>query len=64
MPEKTVITKHHEQPLLLLEGSGTLRAEKGPFRNHTDDELIMLEKLVGREPPFVKDGNYPANKYN
>jgi hypothetical protein len=64
MPDKDVVTKHHEQPLLLLEGGGTLRAEKGPFRNHTDDELLMLEKLVGREPPFVKDGNYPANKYN
>jgi hypothetical protein len=64
MPDKTVVTKHHEQPLLLLEGGGTLKAQNGPFRNHTDAELVMLEKLVGREPPFVKDGNYPANKYN
>ena len=63
MPDKTVVTKHHEQPLLLTEGGGTVRAEPGPFRNHTDDELVMLEKLVGREPPFVKDGQYPLNKY-
>jgi hypothetical protein len=63
MPDKTVITKHHEQPLLLREGGGTLRADPGPVRNHTDEELVMLEKLVGREPPFLKDGQYPANRY-
>jgi len=62
MPDKTVVTKHHEQPLLLT-GQSTMRAEPGPFRNHTDEELVMLEKLVGREPPFMKDGQYPLNKY-
>jgi hypothetical protein len=63
MQTKTVKTTHHEQPLLLTERGGILAAEPGPFRNHTDDELIMLESLVGREPPFMKDGKYPANKY-
>jgi hypothetical protein len=63
MPEKSVVTRHHEQPLLLKESGGTMRAEPGGFRNHTDEELVMLEKLVGREPPFVKDGAYPQNKY-
>ena len=63
MPDKTVVTRHHEQPLLLVEGRGTLRAEPGPVRNHTDEELVMLEKLVGREPPFMKDGQYPLNRY-
>ena len=63
MPDKTVVTKHHEQPLLLTESGGSLRADPGPFRNHTDAELIMLEQLVGREPPFLKGGQYPLNKY-
>jgi hypothetical protein len=63
MSEKSVVTRHHEQPLLLKESGGTMRAEPGGFRNHTDEELVMLEKLVGREPPFVKDGAYPQNKY-
>ena len=40
-----------------------LRAEPGPFRNHTDAELIMLEELCGREPPFIKGGQYPSRKY-
>jgi hypothetical protein len=63
MAERTVVTKHHEQPLLLKESGGEMRVEPGGFRNHTDEELVMLEKLVGREPPFVKDGQYPQNKY-
>lgn len=63
MPDKTVITKHHEQPLLLRTGEPAMRAEPGPFRNHTDAELVMLEKLVGRAPPFMKDGQYPLKQY-
>jgi hypothetical protein len=38
-----------------------MKATPGPFRNHTDDELILLESLVGREPPFA--GLYPLKKY-
>jgi hypothetical protein len=63
MADKTVVTKHHEQPLLLKESGGTMRAEPGGFRNHTDEELVMLEKLCGREPPFMQGGTYPLNKY-
>ncbi len=53
---KIVKTTHHESPLWLDDRGGTMKAEKGPFMNHTDDELIMLEKLTGREPPFVAMG--------
>lgn len=63
MESKVVKTTHHETPLLLKSDGGIMRAEAGPFRNHKDDELILLESLVGREPPFVKDGQYPSNKY-
>lgn len=63
MADKVVKTTHHEHPLLLETRGGTMNAEDGPFRNHSDDELIMLEALVGREPPFMKDGTYPAKKY-
>lgn len=60
---KIVKTTHHEQPLILRDVGGYMRAEPGPFQNHSDDELILLESLVGREPPFTKDGQYPAKKY-
>lgn len=63
MPSKVVKTTHHESPLVLREDGGIMSAEPGPFQNHTDDELILLESLVGREPPFLKDGQYPAKRY-
>ena len=30
-----------------------------PFINHTDQELMLIETLVGREPPFV----FPKSDY-
>lgn len=63
MQSKVVKTAHHESPLVLREDGGIMSAEPGPFQNHTDDELILLESLVGREPPFLKDGQYPAKRY-
>lgn len=56
MATKTVKTTHHESPIWLDDRGGSMTAEKGPFMNHTDDELILLEKLTGREPPFVALG--------
>jgi hypothetical protein len=58
---KVVKTTHHEQPLMLSETGGTMAAKPGPFLNHSDDELILLESLVGREPPFV--GNNLLKRY-
>ena len=63
MSSKWVATTHHEQPLMLRDEGGIMRAEPGPFLNHTDAELTMLESLVGREPPFMKGGQYPAKQY-
>ena len=60
---KRVQTRHHEQPLLLRDDGGAMRVEPGPFQNHSDAELILLESLCGREPPFMKDGTYPAKQY-
>jgi hypothetical protein len=49
---KVLDTKHHEQPYYIL-GAGSKRAFlKAPMMNHTDEELTMLEALVGRKPPF------------
>jgi len=63
MEPKLVKTTHHESPLVLTTTTPSMAAQPGPFRNHTDEELVMLEALVGREPPFMKGGKYPANKY-
>ena len=63
MAPRAVKTTHHEEPLLLDDKGGAMVVAPGPFRNHTDAELVMLEALVGREPPFMKDGQYPQNRY-
>lgn len=57
MDVPTVITTtHHESPLWLDESGTSMKMEKAGLISHTDDELIMLEKLQGREPPFVALG--------
>jgi ribosomal 50S subunit-recycling heat shock protein len=53
---RIVSTQHHEQPVWLDESTNLMRVEDTTFGNHTDAELIMLEKLTGREPPFVAAG--------
>jgi len=49
---ETVSTIHHDQPRFLF--SREKRIEPAPVINHYDQELILLERLVGRIPPFVK----------
>lgn len=60
---RVVKTTHHEEPLILQDYGGIMKIEPGPFRNHSDAELVMLEALVGRAPPFMQDGQYPSKKY-
>lgn len=62
MATRNIVTRHHEQPLLIPEGAAAMRAEPGPFRNHSDAELTLLESLVGREPPFQGLAPYPASR--
>jgi hypothetical protein len=53
---KLVRTTHHESPVWIDERGGVMKVENAGFVNHNDEELIMLEKLTGREPPFVSLG--------
>ncbi len=53
---KIIKTTHHESPVWLDDRGGMMKVESAGFVNHNDDELIMLEKLGGRVPPFVKMG--------
>lgn len=48
-------TTHHQEPrYIYASGANTLIVRAPTMMNHTDDELIMLEGLVHRHPPFVK----------
>ena len=55
---ETVRTTHHDAPrYVYAHGQMPIKMiEPAPVINHTDAELIMLEALVGRKPPFVGSG--------
>lgn len=49
----TVSSEQHDSPYFILpEGPSGNRIEAAPVINHTDMELVLVEELVGREPPF------------
>ncbi len=58
---ETVQTTHHDQPRYVYGKSmPSIRMIEGaPVINHTDAELVMLEALVGRRPPFLDSGAPP-----
>lgn len=57
----TVSAKHHDQPIYILgENEKGKSIRKAPFINHTDQELMLIETLVGRTPPFV----FPKDDYS
>ena len=52
--KETIVAKAHDRPVYILsneaKGKNICNA---PFINHTDQELALIETLVGREPAFV-----------
>jgi len=57
---ETVVSSHHDRPLYILTGEQPGRNVRlAPFINHTDQELMLIEALVGRTPPFV----FPKDDY-
>jgi hypothetical protein len=57
---QVIRTEHHERPLYIGSKSGDTMIADMPVINHTDAELVMLESLVGRKPPFYGK-SYPGN---
>ena len=56
----TVAASHHDRPLYILANEPKGRnIRKAPFINHTDQELMLVETLVGRKPPFI----FPKDDY-
>jgi hypothetical protein len=55
--KETVISKHHDKPLHIYgqgqPGQCIHDAASASRPNHTDEELLLAEALVGRVPPFV-----------
>src|SRR5437868_14898145 len=64
---EAIESKHHDKPRYIssTEPSGK-RIRPAPFINHTDEELMILEAIVGRAPPFVfssQDYSAPRREY-
>lgn len=64
---ETVTSTHSHHPLYIVDDGGKGRnIRNAPFINHTDQELELIEALVGRTPPFVfakDDYNAPRRDY-
>ena len=58
---ETVTTRHHEAPRYIMAAGAPQMLMQAPVINHTDAELILLESLVGRQPPFIGQGFRPFN---
>ena len=56
----TVASRQHDKPLNILAGGapGT-NIQRAGLKNHTDQELMLIETLVGRRVPFV----FPRSTY-
>ncbi|MCP4041057.1 MAG: FecR domain-containing protein [Gammaproteobacteria bacterium] len=49
-----VKTHHHDSPRYIYPGDSSRQLiEPAPVVDHTDEELTLLESLVGRNPPFA-----------
>ncbi|MCU7835404.1 MAG: hypothetical protein KZQ83_09125 [gamma proteobacterium symbiont of Taylorina sp.] len=59
---ETIRSKHHDAPrYILTDANDGERIIPAPFKNHSDLELMLLEEIVGRVPPFSVSGdNYNA----
>jgi hypothetical protein len=55
---ETIAATHHDKPLYILAGEPEGKnIRPAGFINHTDQELMLIETLVGRTPPFVFAGD-------
>lgn len=54
-----VKTEHHDSPRYIFTGeTAGNNIRLAPMLNHTDDELALIEALVGRAVPFSFSGGY------
>jgi hypothetical protein len=60
---ETIVSTHHSAPRYVsAEGPAGRRISPAPMKNHDDEELLLIESLVGRAPPFAVPGRSPAQR--
>lgn len=59
--KEEVISVHHDAPrYVAADGAAGKLITPAPMKNHTDEELMLIEELVGRVPPFSSVKGYKA----
>jgi hypothetical protein len=60
----SVVAQAHDRPLYIISGGAAgNNIRSAPFKNHSNDELTLIETLVGRVPPFGTSGyRYPGSR--
>ena len=54
LSRENITAAHHDRPIYIVaDGSSGNNIRNAPFVNHTDQELALIETLVGRKTPFV-----------
>jgi hypothetical protein len=57
----TVASRQHDKPVNITAGGAPgANIQRAGFKNHSDQELMLIETLVGRRVPFV----FPGSNYN
>ena len=54
LEREDIISKHHNAHVVTTNGSGNVQMKAFEVIDYNDDELRMLEALVGRKPTFDK----------
>ncbi|HSG89223.1 MAG TPA: hypothetical protein VLA56_08420 [Pseudomonadales bacterium] len=55
---EAIVSEHHDAPrFVTASGASGTRVRAAPFKDHTDEELLLIETLVGRTPPFPVAGD-------
>lgn len=58
---ETIISEHHDAPrYILADGHAGKLITPAPFKNHTDEELMLIEAITGRAPPFSSVMGYSS----
>lgn len=59
------VASYHDRPLYITNANRGNNIRTAPFKNHTDQELTLIETLAGRTPPFTFSKNdYAAPRRN
>lgn len=60
----TVVATHHDRPQYITRGAQSGKNVRAAgYREHTDQELMLIETLVGRTTPFVFAGKNNGHLY-